>query len=157
MLDGIWFSTVLKFISEIFIWFQECVQAYYGEFSHLSLNGPFECVVVTSTKTPCWHVWCAETCCRTDSVYLCVPYDDSYNIYLFIFLVAGTLIICHWPMRPIKMIYENYTINTISTRFVQQGTISSPNSIHQFVLQYIRTVFSVTLELTYIYIYIYVM
>jgi len=90
VLDGTQFSGVLKFIFEILMclnWIQECMQAYYGEFSHLSLNGPFECVVVTTTKTR-WHVWCAETC-----VYLCVPYDDSYNISLFIFLVAGIFII----------------------------------------------------------------
>jgi hypothetical protein len=49
---------------------------FCDEFSHLSLHGPFECVVVTSTKTLWWHVWSAEKGCRTDRMYLCVPYDD---------------------------------------------------------------------------------
>jgi hypothetical protein len=33
-------------------------------------NGPFYSVMITSRKTLWWwHVWCAETCCRTDNVW----------------------------------------------------------------------------------------
>ena len=33
-------------------------------------NGPFENVMVTTTKAPWWlHMWCAETCWRNDNVW----------------------------------------------------------------------------------------
>jgi hypothetical protein len=36
----------------------------------LSHNRPFESIMITTTKTPWWwHVWCAETCCRIDTVW----------------------------------------------------------------------------------------
>jgi len=39
----------------------------------------------------------------------------------FIFLMAGTLIINHRPMQPIKAEYYNYTTNTVSTIHNIQG------------------------------------
>jgi len=35
---------------------------------HLSHNGPFASVTITTTKTPWWwHMCCAGTCCRIDN------------------------------------------------------------------------------------------
>jgi hypothetical protein len=46
------------------------VQVCHCQCTPLSHNGPSESIMITTTKTPWWwHVWCAETCCRIDTVW----------------------------------------------------------------------------------------
>ena len=52
----------------------------------------------------------------------------NYELVLFIFLMSGTYIIYHWPMRPTQIKYYNYTIKTISTINNIQGKYESSNS-----------------------------
>ena len=58
--------------------------------------------------------------------------DSNLDQVYFIFLLAGTLIVYHWPMRPIKIKYWNCTINTASIINSTNCTINTISTINNF-------------------------
>ena len=56
--------------------------------------------------------------------------DSNLDQVYFIFLLAGTLIVYHWPMRPIKIKYWNCTINTASIINSTNCTINTISTIN---------------------------